>query len=126
MRSPVRLVKHREPTWIMTSTPNHPGAMARMNAPSVVTQRRPDNRISNIPIALGTPTTSAITTSGRIVALTSSVDAIPAICPTAMPTSIALANSHARGSGITLPTITRQFPDGAPRHAPPPVKMSLT
>ena len=53
MRSEVRLVRHRGPTWITTSTPNHPGAMARMNAPSVVTHRRPENRISNIPIAAG-------------------------------------------------------------------------
>jgi hypothetical protein len=62
-----------------------------------------------MPIELGTPTTSAITTSGRMAALTSRVEAIPAINPTAPPTSIALVSAHARGSGITLPTIT-------PRH----------
>ena len=37
------------------------------NAPTAVNQRLRDNRIVNIPIALGTPTTSAITTSGRIL-----------------------------------------------------------
>ena len=62
-----------------------------------------------MPIALGTPTTSAITTSGRMGAWTSRVAAIPRISPTAVPTSIALVSAHARGSGITLPTIT-------PRH----------
>jgi hypothetical protein len=52
-----------------------------------------------------------------MVAFTSSVDAIPAICPTAIPTSIALANSHARGSGITLLTITRTLLSAPLRHA---------
>ena len=49
---------------------------------------------------------AVVTTSGRMVKFNSSVDAMAAICPTAIPTSIALANSQARGSGITLPTIT--------------------
>ena len=110
MRSAVSLIRHRRPPGSMTSTPNQPGAIARMNAPTVVTQRRPDSRIINIPIAMGTPTTRAITTSGRIVAFTSRVDATAAISPTAEPTSIALVSNHARGSGITLLTITRRRP----------------
>ena len=53
--------------------------------PSVVTLRA---RTRNRPIALGTPTTRAITTSGRIVAVTRSVEAIPATSPTAVPTTM--------------------------------------
>src|SRR6476660_421827 len=91
--------------------------MARMNAPSVVTHRRPENRISNIPIPLGTPTTRAITTSGRIVASTSRVAAIPASSPTAEPISMTLVSNHARGSDITFSTITRTGPSTPLRHA---------
>src|SRR6476661_1407173 len=77
------------------------------NTPAVVSQRLPDNRIVNIPIAHGTPTTSAMTTSGRILALTSRLDPIPRSSPTAVPISSALVSSHGRGSGITLLTILR-------------------
>ncbi len=77
--------------------------MARMNAPSVVTQRRPENRISQHPDRAGHPDDERDHDIGPDRArFTSSVDAIPPSSPTAVPTSIALANSHARGSGITL------------------------
>jgi succinate dehydrogenase/fumarate reductase flavoprotein subunit len=76
--------------------------IARTNAPAVVTQRRPENRIVNIPIADGTPTTRAIAMSGRTGASTISVSAMPRISPTAVPTSKALVSTHARGTGITL------------------------
>ena len=66
-------------------------------------------RTRNRPIALGTPMTRAITTSGRIVAVTRSVEAIPATSPTAVPTRIALVSHHARGSGITLTTLLRRL-----------------
>ncbi len=72
------------------------------NAPTVVSQRLPDNRIVKNPIALGTPTTSAMTTSGRILALTSTLNPIPRSSPTAVPISKALVSNHGRGSGITL------------------------
>src|SRR5690242_16000589 len=91
--------------------------MARMNAPSAVTQRRPDSRIISMPTTLGTPVTSAITMSGRTLAFTSRVDAIPAICPTARPTSIAPASSHARGRAITLGTISPPLHVRTVRHA---------
>ena len=60
-------------------------------------------------IALGTPTTRAITASGRIVAVTRSIEAVPATSPTAVPTSIALVSNHARGSDITLTTLLRRL-----------------
>ena len=72
-------------------------------------------RTRNRPIALGTPMTRAITTSGRIVAVTRSVEAVPATSPTAMPTSIALVSNHARGSGITLTTLLRRLRARHPR-----------
>lgn len=48
-----------------------PGATARIIAPTAVTQRRDDSRIVNRPRTLGTPTTTAIVTSGRTAAVTS-------------------------------------------------------
>jgi hypothetical protein len=57
----------------------------------------------------GDADTRAITTSGRIVAVTRSVEAIPATSPTAVPTSVALVSNHARGSGITLTTLLRRL-----------------
>jgi hypothetical protein len=53
-------------------------------------------------MALGSPTTSAMTTSGRMRADTSTAAAVAATTPTATPTSIALVSSQVRGSGITL------------------------
>ena len=85
---------------------NQPGANARMEAPTSVTQRRPDNRITVSPMMLGRPITNAITASGRIAPCTSTVDATPASRPIALPTSKALASSHGRGSGITLYELT--------------------
>ncbi len=58
-----------------------------------------------MPTALGTPTTNAIATSGRTGASTTRVNAIPRISPTAVPINSALVSAHARGSGITFPTI---------------------
>ena len=66
------------------STPSQPGPMARMNAPSAVTHRRPENRIVRSPTTLGSPTTNAMTTSGRTRAWTSTVNATPASNPTAV------------------------------------------
>ena len=77
------------------------------NAPTAVNQRLRDSRIVNIPIALGTPTTSAITTSGRILALTSRANPIPRSSPTAVPISSALVSNRGRGSGITLRDMRR-------------------
>ena len=78
-------------TSITVSTPNHPGASARMNTPSAVSHRRRDNRITSRPMALGSPTTSAMTTSGRTRAETSTAAAVPASTPTA------IADQHCAG-----------------------------
>src|SRR6185312_9595873 len=90
-----------------TSTPNQPGATARMNAPSVVTQRRPENRIIVSPMTLGMPTTDAIAMSGRTLAWITTVYATHASAPTALPISMAPASDQERGRGITSPTVLR-------------------
>lgn len=71
-------------------------------APTAVSQRRRDSKIVNIPMTPGTPTTSAITTSGRILAVTTRLAPIPRSSPIAVPISRALVSNRGRGSGITL------------------------
>ena len=66
-------------------------------------------RTRNRPIALGDADDEGDHHVGRIVAVTRSVEAIPATSPTAVPTSVALVSNHARGSGITLTTLLRRL-----------------
>lgn len=70
--------------------------------PTAVSHRRRDNNTVNMPITPGTPTTRAITTSGRILAVTIRLAPMPSSSPTAVPTSRALVSNRGRGSGITL------------------------
>lgn len=67
--------------------------------------------MTSSPIALGIPTTIAMTMSGRIRACTSTLHATPASSPIALPTSIALVSCHDRGRGITVYDLTAATAD---------------
>ena len=105
-----------------TSTPNQPGASARMNAPSVVTHRRPENRIISSPSTLGTPTTSAIAMSGRILAWTSTVNATPGQQPdraTDQHRAGQQPRTRKRDHAYDLTSVTRRGPGTFPARCPP-------
>src|SRR6185312_1251193 len=94
--------------WIPTSTPSQPGPTASRNAPTAVSHRLVDDRISTRAHPHGMPTTRAIATSGRICTSINTANTNANSIPTAVPTSSAPASSHARGRGITQPTLATQ------------------